>query len=764
MPRNDIFIPSEICNELYPKKCRKLYLRNNKITIIFLMIFILNGVGIYNRATGGIMKKPTYQELQNRVKKLERMEDRHNRTKQELKIVTKILEVFLTVPDDQMYAKVLQIILDSFDSQYGVFGYFDANKTLIIPSITREIFWDKCNIPDKEILFKRGDFGGIWKKAVTQKEILISNNGPFKTPDGHIPITNTLVAPIVYRNKVISTIHIANKSSRYNRRDIQLMDTLSRHIAPVLNARLERNKGEKDRIRIEGSLKQEKSKAQIYLDISGVIFLAMDKKGTVTLINRKGCDILGYPEEDILGKNWFDNFIPERLRAEVKPIAEKLLAGILGSTEYYENPVLTKEKEERIIAWNNTILRNEAGEIIGLLSSGMDITERKRMEEQLQIRQRMDSLGTLAGGIAHDFNNILTGIIGSLEEFCANHEHLSLSKNHSIRNALKGCDQAAQLIGQFQTLTGESTSELSNIDIYDVVSEVLGFLSPKTGRHIEKRIGFQKGQFYIKGNSLDLKRVFTSLATNACRAIEAKKDILWPDYIAIEAEEYVVIENDEKGLPDGNYIHIIFMDSGIGMSEEVKSRAFDPFFSTKSRSTQKGQGLGLAMAYTIITGTHNGNIEIESEEGKGTRFHIYLPKGELEEIIDNEEIMELARGNETILIVDDEPLVLSLAQEILENEGYSVLIAPDGETALQMYSSFQDLIGVVILDLTMPKMSGKMVFKKLLEMNDDIKVIISTGHAEEYFEEEILARAKGFLKKPYRLHDITAAVRTVLDS
>jgi len=197
------------------------------------------------------------------------------------------------------------------------------------------------------------------------------------------------------------------------------------------------------------------------------------------------------------------------------------------------------------------------------------------------------------------------------------------------------------------------------------------------------------------------------------------------------------------------------------MSEEVKRQAFDPLFTTKGRSTQKGQGLGLAMVYNIITRNHNGFIDIETTEGKGTTFHIYLPKAEAEISTESTEIISVAGGNETILIVEDEESVIRMTEKVLERYGYSVLTAADGQEGLDVYKAKRDSIDLVLLDLTMPIMSGKMFLERILDIDQDVKVIISSGQGEEEMQKYTMA--KGYISKPYNIRNLAQTVRMVLD-
>ena len=254
-----------------------------------------------------------------------------------------------------------------------------------------------------------------------------------------------------------------------------------------------------------------------------------------------------------------------------------------------------------------------------------------------------------------------------------------------------------------------------------------------------------------------------NLGTNSAHAIE-ERGIKQGDYINISAEEYNAQSEDATGLPAGEYVHILFEDNGLGMPDDIKSKAFDPLFTTKEKGTQKGQGLGLAMVYNIITQKHNGHITIDSVEGKGTTFHIYLPKADPGEQLATEDLIETAGGHETILVIEDEKIIRNLVKRILKKYGYNVLTSSDGKKGLEVYKENKDSIDIILLDLTMPEMSGQMVFEEMLKIDPNVKVMISSGHGEEETRKGILSLAKGYVKKPYKIDELARSIRSILDS
>ncbi len=305
------------------------------------------------------------------------------KSEKELAVRNRIANVFLTASDEEVYEQVLEIIRDEIDSPFGVLGYLNDAGKLVSPSMTRDT-WEKCQVSNKTFDFHpeaRRDT--IWGRAILEKKSLCFNQ-PSRVPNGHIAISKSLAAPIMYQSEVIGLIHLANKATDYDESDMALLEIIADYLAPILEVRRQRNREERKRHLAEEEVRKERDKAQNYLDTAGVMFVALDARGNVTLINKKGCEILGYTEDELIGQNWFDTCLPAAVRDSVKAVFANLMNDNAYAVEHYENPVITKSGEEKLVAWRNTILRDNRGLIIGALSSGEDITEEKRIEISLR--------------------------------------------------------------------------------------------------------------------------------------------------------------------------------------------------------------------------------------------------------------------------------------------------------------------------------------------------------------------------------------------
>ncbi|MCD6307730.1 MAG: GAF domain-containing protein, partial [Candidatus Latescibacteria bacterium] len=273
--------------------------------------------------------------------------------------------------------------------------------------------------------------------------------------------------------------------------------------------------------------------------------------------------------------------------------------------------------------WNDVdiVLVRTIGDILvsAMERSRMD-RERRALEEQLLLRRHIDSLGTMAGGIAHDINNLLSVIIGNVELLRRQANLLTDNQRLWIDNAHKSCERAASLIKDVQEFANGAVPEKFRVDLYEIIEDVFGILARKS-LNVDFSVGFPHGRFHVLSNTDQMHQVFLNLGTNSLYALEERGEHPGPA-VTVSAGEYSAAANNSMGISPGEYIHVMFSDNGAGMTGDVRRRAFEPLFTTR-RDTKKGQGLGLAMVYNIVTKNHGGHVEIESEPGRGTVFHLY---------------------------------------------------------------------------------------------------------------------------------------------
>ncbi len=513
-----------------------------------------------------------------------------------------------------------------------------------------------------------------------------------------------------------------------------------------------------------------RDRARRYLELARVMFVAIGADHRVTMVNRRGCEVLGYEESQIVGQNWFEMFLPETLREGVVAVFDQLMAGEVELVEYHENSVLTRSGEERLIAWHNTILRDDAGNIVGTLSAGDDMTDRKReerlrrrFEEQLQHTQKLESLGVLAGGIAHDFNNLLMGVLGN-----ADLALMELSPVSPVRGYLQEIEKAgrraADLCRQMLAYSGKGRFVVQPVSLSDVVQEMAHMLEVSISKKVALRYDFAKALPAVEADVAQLRQIIMNLVINASEAIGDETGVVSVHTGSMQCDRaYLLSGHFGEDLPEGTYVFLEVADTGCGMDEETQQRLFDPFFSTKFT----GRGLGLSAVLGIVRG-HRGAIKVYTEVGKGSTFKVLLPAsqgraGAVPTLMGPTEAPSQLEG--TVLLADDEGAVRSVGKRMLETAGLTVLLATDGREALDTFRERSNEIGCVVLDLTMPRMDGEECFREMRRIKPDVRVVLSSGYNEQDVVQRFAGKGlAGFIQKPYHLADLIEAVKTALDA
>ena len=482
--------------------------------------------------------------------------------------------------------------------------------------------------------------------------------------------------------------------------------------------------------------------------------------GTMFFLNDAGKKMLGIPEEDVAQINIMQ-VIPENLRDKVR---QEVLPAI-SRDGYWEGDLQYLNLKTGVLtdvhAITYKIADPETGTLQLLANVSQDITSRKQaeeekriLEERLQHADKMEAIGTLAGGIAHDFNNLLMGIQGyasmtllNLDTSNPNYERLKRIE----QQVQSGADLTSQLLGFARG--GRYEVKPTNInEIIEKTSSMFG----RTKKEIVINRKTAKDLWNVEVDRGQMEQVFLNLYVNAWQAMPGGGDI----YL----ETQNVLLNDEKVLPfsvkPGKHVKITITDTGTGMDEKTKERIFDPFFTTKEMG--RGTGLGLATVYGIIKG-HQGMINVYSEPGHGTTFTIYLPATDKEISKEKAPTEEIVTGTETILLIDDEKMVMEVNKELLESMGYKVYAAGSGQEGIAVYMEKRDKIDLIILDMIMPGISGGETFDRLRKINPNIKVLLSSGYSLNGEAKEIMDRGcNGFLQKPFKLEELSGKVREML--
>jgi len=347
--------------------------------------------------------KPIMQGIFHDITKLEQIEEALRESQRQLSIRNSIAEIFLTIPDDEIYGAVLNVLLEAMESKYGIFGYIDEHERLIIPSMTRDI-WEKCQVPDKTIVYPREKWGGIWGRALKEKKSLYANEG-LNVPEGHVPITRVLVVPIIYGGQVIGLLEVANKSIDYSHKDQEFLESIAGKIAPILNARLQRDRGERERKQAEDALRESENKHRTLLkNIPQKIFYK-DLNSVYVLCNESYADDLKINPPEITGKTDYD-FYPRELADKYISDDKRIMQS--GKTESIEERYI-QNGQEGIVQTFKAPVKDEKGNIIGIFGIFWDITERKLMEETLERSEERYALAQRAANIGSWDWDITTG-------------------------------------------------------------------------------------------------------------------------------------------------------------------------------------------------------------------------------------------------------------------------------------------------------------------------------------------------------------------
>ncbi len=477
--------------------------------------------------------------------------------------------------------------------------------------------------------------------------------------------------------------------------------------------------------------------------------------GIISSWNPAAERLYGYSAEEIIGQNISVLAPPDRT-GEMEELLQRIREG--QAVEPFETVRVRKDGQLINVHLTISPIVHTDHYIRGASIIARDITEQKRSEQQLREMQKLESLGLIAGGVAHDFNNLLVGILGNASLVL---ESLpSSSPNYvPLSHVVQASEKAAHLTQQMLAYAGKGRFVTEKLDLSILVEEISSLIQTSIPKNVQLRLELSKGLPAINGDPGQIQQLIMNLVINGAEAIgESHNGTVFVTTDIQEIDDAYIRQNFAgEPIHLGTYVSLEVQDTGCGMTEETKKRIFDPFFTTKFT----GRGLGLAAALGIVRG-HQGTIRIYSVR-KGSTFKILLPSvtGTAQSAKGIEIHREL-RGSGTILVVDDEEVVRATAKTALERSGYSVLLAEDGQTGVDMFREHDEII-LVLLDMMMPVMSGQEAFRQMLNIRSAAKVIISSGYNEVEAIRRFTAKGiGGFIQKPYTASQLARTVKQVL--
>ena len=642
-------------------------------------------------------------------------------------------------------------MLELLDSPMGFIGTITDDGTHMHVNSWSQSVMEQCEISDIPLSFPISD-SGLWGEPIRQEKPVIINDyhasHPCKhgCPAGHAAIHRYMGVPVFDGERIVMLAAVSNKPAPYSETDAFQLSQLIHVMAELIQ------KKRKDMALVNSearwrSMVKSSPDHIVLLDRDLKIEFASSASPGLSVEQLVGIDPVTHAEKDS--------------QPQIRNILRTTLE--TGRPNSYETSYITPENS--IIYYESRVVpRTVSGDIVGLTISARDITANKRAETQkalleakLRQAQKMEAIGTLSGGIAHDFNNILSIILGNAELAIEDIPHESPLKNfiHEIKTAAM---RARDMVRQILNFSRQSHMEKEPVHISQLVTESLKLLRASLPATIgmEQTIPFISS--VVMANPTQVHQVIMNLCINAAYAMDNEGTL------TVSLEEHVW-DKKEPGLPQGakpgNHIRISVTDTGCGISQEIREKIFDPYFTTKE--TGKGSGMGLSVVYGIVK-EHGGTITLESTPGTGSTFSVFFPTVEKKLIPMADASGPIPKGTEHILFVDDEEMIVRMAEKMLSSMGYTLDCCHYPEQALKKFRKSPASFDLVITDMNMPGMSGVKLASSLREIKEDIPILLSTGYSDKIDEARASELGIGkLLIKPVTRSMFGAAIRQLLD-
>lgn len=558
-------------------------------------------------------------------------------------------------------------------------------------------------------------------------------------------IRSLLFVPLVYEKLILGFMFLFYEKQRsFSVEDLSLAAAFGSQAAIAIRG---------------GQLRQELDSAtrelRNLLDNASDLVWTMSPDGKCTTINRRAEELTGRKTAQWIGKTFVDFVVPDDRGLFI----DKITSSFAGRPQRFELRLDNEGKPVYLSAHTTALYRE--GEVSSLVVFARDLTEERKLNEQLMQAQRMESLGTLAGGIAHDFNNVLSSILGHATLLRNKLDPAEGTLHHHVELIEKSARRAGHLTSQLLGFARKGRYRVEPIDLNTILLETYSLIERGIEKTIEIKLDLAENLPAVMGDAAQIEQAFMNVVLNARDAMEGTGTIFIKTLTAVLDEQ----KAHAIGMRAGPCVVVGFRDTGPGVKPEDQARIFEPFYTTKE--VGKGTGLGLSMVIGIMR-NHGGAVQLASVPGHGATFSLYfvpapiaIPSPVQAPVL----VPSATTGNETILVVDDEDTVLEVSRETLVNAGYKVLTASDGADGVEVFRKNVSEIDLVILDLVMPRMGGRVAFFKMRELKPLIPVLIVSGYGvEEDVQAVLAAGVDGFLQKPFILSELLEKVREILNT
>ncbi len=673
---------------------------------------------------------------------------------------SRILLHAMTAQTSELLRTVLDEVEELTGSSMGFFHFVDTDQTTIsLQDWSTRTVNEFCQTVGKGTQYPL-ERAGVWADCIRQRRPVICNDYEKLAhrkgmPAGHATVSRFISVPIMRGNAIVAIVGVGNKKHDYTDADAQIVGRL----ADLCWDSIERR-------RAEDALRESEERYKLITDHSPVA-IGLHRDGKFLHVNPAAVHLFhGTRAEDIIGHSVLDLVHPDYRSEVVERIRKAQVDGLPAGF-----------REEKLVCLDGAVIDAEvqgvAVEFQGqktMLVFVNDITERKQAEQermkferQIQQTQKLESLGVLSGGIAHDFNNILMAVLGNAE-LALDEVSPTSPARESIAQIATAAHRAADLCRQMMAYSGKASFVKEPVDLCTLIQEMTHLLKTSISKKVIMNLNLASDLPAVHGDPSQLRQIVMNLIINASDAIGEQNGVITVSASTVLCDEDYLRSNElQDSLTAGHYVCLEVTDTGAGMDADTQARIFEPFFTTKFT----GRGLGLSAVLGIVR-THKGALKLVSELGKGTTFKVFFPA--FHQFVSSDQSVAPSVSVDTskkgtVLMVDDEVMLLTLGRKMLERMGFAVLTAADGHEALELYRERKHEIDLVILDMTMPNMGGHEAFVELTRIDPDVRVIIASGHTAKDVSACFKERSPaGYLQKPFTLGKLRELIEGVIVS